>query len=312
MAENLRAMCLRARLYEYKEDWINLRRTMLPICQAFTQPNNATSQYDPQFKAEVLLRMYNANRKLGKKNATKQILDAVQADVQLRIYPGIHGVLAAEAQHPQEAMQMMASAVAHEAPWDFANRQKNIDAWLSLQEQMEVQQAQRQEEQIFQDIWGDVIEGCRCRDFSSAPQCWNDWRDAFNIEGGLESDHEEDEEDEEERRHRTGETLATAVQKALENDARQEDTEATALMGIGSNETGFTAVQEKNDLEGVDVVEYVEAVTSVMLTNDVLKWLKNADARFRGLFVKKVERLMRGERSHKLSKGLEGCQSKIL
>uniref|UniRef100_A0A7S3L325 UvrD-like helicase ATP-binding domain-containing protein n=3 Tax=Amphora coffeiformis TaxID=265554 RepID=A0A7S3L325_9STRA len=53
------------------------------------------------------------------------------------------------------------------------------------------------------------------------------------------------------------------------------------------------------------------AVTSVKLTGDVLKWLKSADARFRGLFVKKVSRLTRGERSHKLTKGLEGCQSKI-
>lgn len=52
--------------------------------------------------------------------------------------------------------------------------------------------------------------------------------------------------------------------------------------------------------------------TSIMYTDTVMKWLKTrADGKYRGLFVKRIQQLSRGERSRILAKRLKGCKNTI-
>ena len=47
------------------------------------------------------------------------------------------------------------------------------------------------------------------------------------------------------------------------------------------------------------------------VTTHVVKFIKNGDAKYREIFVKKMKQLAKGERSHKLQKPLKGCESII-
>jgi hypothetical protein len=48
-----------------------------------------------------------------------------------------------------------------------------------------------------------------------------------------------------------------------------------------------------------------------MITSHVCKFLKNGDTKYREIFVKKMKQLAKGERSHKLQKPLQGCESVV-
>lgn len=313
---------LKALIYEQKGELTNAKRELLPLCTALTEShggNENNLNVDPEFKAEVLLKMCQINQALGNRDAARKLAVAIQADPQLRCYPGIHRPLAEwqsnQQQSPERALQTLLTAVTHEAPGDVQNRHNNMEALLLLREHMELTRAERAEMDTFLRVWGNVADDLKFRNFGKSPQSWSAWRDAFAVEGGMESDDEDDER-EEGPLQQTDETLASALQKALKTDewegGHTEESETSTLAVSELTESDETTEQGGDDARTEnEIVKRVEAVESVMLTNDVLKWLKHADARFRGLFVKKVDRLMRGERSRTLSKGLDWCKSII-
>eukprot|EP00980_Cylindrotheca_fusiformis_P000143 scaffold24_cov128-Cylindrotheca_fusiformis.AAC.16 len=61
-----------------------------------------------------------------------------------------------------------------------------------------------------------------------------------------------------------------------------------------------------------DDVLFTGTHTSIMYTDTVMKWLKTrAGGTYRGLFVKRIQQLSRGERSRILAKRLKGCKNPI-
>lgn len=266
-----------------------------------------------EIKAEFLLLLRRVEAGLDLHTASK-FVQAVLSDRRLRQYPGINREIAKIHQQKGDipnALISIKSGIVHETMWNLSNQDDNVKMLCRLTEEMELAESQRREEEAFGKVWGDVLEACNKKNFDIDPTSWGDLRDMFNLQGGMESD-DEDEFDE-----KVDETLNIAAMNALrlaDNDESESHHETDAP-AAPPREDMLTEVDANIDEEKADGepenITYVDAVSSIKLTNDVLKWIKNADARFRGLFVKKVHRLARGERSHKLSKGLEGCQSKI-
>jgi hypothetical protein len=259
-------------------------------------------------KAELILTLQKTNMILGH-DPNDTCLTLLKKDRTVSQQPGVHQALASSCLRKGDqkgALEEIQAGIDGELPWYTRNRNENILQFMTLKGKMDLKEAQQKEKDDFQKTWGDLEGLCLQSNFNEQPCSWSDWRAAHTIEGGLESD---DEEEDKNLRAETGERLGTALQRALENVDESESGRPNEDYPILAD----TVVEDAlSDDDTEEIISRVEPVHNVKLTNEVLKWLKSADGRFRELFVKKVERLVRGERSHKLSKGLEGCQSKIL
>ena len=301
-------------VYQQKGETINVKRELQPLVEAFRKRK---LQVDPLLKIGIIVTLYQTNEILKQTSNQKGLVGLLEADKRLSREAGLHRTLATWYTQKQDwpaALQALQKGLANENRWDRYNRHENRTAYVALMEQIRAENRQREEENAFFHTWGSLGTACRNCNFEEQPSSWSDWRALQKMEGGYNSDEDDDDDD---LIVESGTTLSSALQKALENVDESEGDDLPHLASENipgtSNEMDDAKEKKEDDEEEDDeVLSHVEAVTSVKLTNDVLKWLKNADARFRGLFVKKIERLMRGERSHKLSKGLEGCESKIL
>lgn len=87
---------------------------------------------------------------------------------------------------------------------------------------------------------------------------------------------------------------------------------------LSLDELGISDIEDTNN-EDVDLylsettqnIENVAAVLNVEFTETVMKWLQNADSRYRIMFSDRIERLAQGERSYMLAKRLKGCNSPV-
>jgi hypothetical protein len=92
-------------------------------------------------------------------------------------------------------------------------------------------------------------------------------------------------------------TAAEIVDGEEFHDATQQDEEAT--MELDGNEDFVD-----------DTIDYGN-FSKILLTRDVLKWLDDADGKFRDLFIKKLRKLASGQRGYTMQKILKGSQSRI-
>lgn len=103
----------------------------------------------------------------------------------------------------------------------------------------------------------------------------------------------------------TDKKLNEALTSAL-NDNNTESTEDEEDLNDDFTEV---TVEENH----ADVTENLAKIdwSQFQVTAHVVKFMKNGDAKYREIFVKKMKQLAKGERSHKLQKPLVGCKSII-
>jgi hypothetical protein len=101
----------------------------------------------------------------------------------------------------------------------------------------------------------------------------------------------------------TNEKLNKALAGALSETNKDEPIDDTESESDLENEIPKDHTNRIRDIE-IDWSQF-------QVTHHVCKFLRNGDAKFREIFVKKMKQLGRGERSHKLQKPLQGCESII-
>ena len=84
-----------------------------------------------------------------------------------------------------------------------------------------------------------------------------------------------------------------------------------SLDELGISEKTESEILDPYVSESTQSVDTAAAVLNVEFTETVMKWLQNADSRYRIMFSDRVERLAQGERSYMLCKRLKGCTSPV-
>lgn len=159
-------------------------------------------------------------------------------------------------------------------------------------------QARLNEFRHFTSVWKQAADSAAER--ASAPPSLTGWalvRDEINMKKM---------EDEDENMAETDEKLSKALAGALEEedevedeyiqDEDESDTEDDAMRN--------TIIEAQEKLAMIDWSQF-------QVTSHVCKFLKTGDTKYREIFVKKITQLAKGERSHKLQKPLQGCESVI-
>jgi hypothetical protein len=82
-------------------------------------------------------------------------------------------------------------------------------------------------------------------------------------------------------------------------------------LGISSDKEEQKTEESPFISESSHIEENAAAVLNVEFTETVMKWLQNADSRYREMFSDRIERLAQGERSYMLAKRLKGCTSPV-
>ena len=96
--------------------------------------------------------------------------------------------------------------------------------------------------------------------------------------------------------------LAGALEETYDSDELADDEVLSDQRNIASENNLIDAQDDK--MSNIDWSQF-------QVTHHVCKFLKNGDAKYREIFVKKMKQLGRGERSHKLQKPLQGCKAVI-
>jgi hypothetical protein len=104
----------------------------------------------------------------------------------------------------------------------------------------------------------------------------------------------------------TDEKLNKALAGALEEDDEVED----ELVEDEVESDLEDVVMENNIIDAQDKLSMIDW-SQFQVTSHVCKFLKTGDTKYREIFVKKITQLAKGERSHKLQKPLQGCESVI-
>lgn len=97
----------------------------------------------------------------------------------------------------------------------------------------------------------------------------------------------------------------------LAGDCINTQTRELSLAELGISETEESEILDPYVSENTQNVEKAAAVINVEFTETVMKWLQNADSRYRIMFSDRIERLAQGERSYMLAKRLKGCTSPV-
>jgi hypothetical protein len=103
----------------------------------------------------------------------------------------------------------------------------------------------------------------------------------------------------------TEKVLGSAASTALEegeNDVDDEYDESDNKDYIGTSMSDRIAIENNN---------LISAETTIHLTSDVVKWIRQSDGKFRELFVRRIKQLQKGDRSRILAKSLKGSKSII-
>ncbi|KAL7552385.1 hypothetical protein ACHAWF_015633, partial [Thalassiosira exigua] len=100
----------------------------------------------------------------------------------------------------------------------------------------------------------------------------------------------------------TDDKLSRALTGALNEEKKDEPLDETEFDEALPEENSVLA--EEGPVIKIDWSQF-------QVTSHVVKFMKNGDAKYREIFVKKMKQLAKGERSHKLMKPLKGCSSII-
>ena len=105
----------------------------------------------------------------------------------------------------------------------------------------------------------------------------------------------------------TDEKLEDALLRALSDDNKTNKT-----WGVEQVEEEFSDLAVGNDHSHSEQINSEPIDWSqFQVTSHVVKFMKNGDTKYREIFVKRMKQLAKGERSHKLQKPLQGCESVI-
>ncbi len=114
----------------------------------------------------------------------------------------------------------------------------------------------------------------------------------------------------------TNKLLEDALNQAMEEGGQDQDQD----LNLEAEETSLSDNEDENDIEGdedespsnVAAIPSFGQHTKIRFTSDAVKWIKQGDAKYVSFFIKKMERLSRGDRSHKLAKALVGPKNKVI
>lgn len=138
---------------------------------------------------------------------------------------------------------------------------------------------------------------------SASPQSLSGWafvRDGFNMK-------KTEEFDEDGNLAETDEKLNKALAGALaesHNDSEDDTTDEEVDSDEDDKPENNKMMGTNNEIPKIDWSQF-------QVTHHVCRFLKRGDKAYREIFVKKMKQLAKGERSHKLQKPLQGCQSVI-
>lgn len=146
----------------------------------------------------------------------------------------------------------------------------------------------------FASVWKPVADLAAKQ--ASEPQSLTGWafvREAINLKKTVDVDEDGNLVDTHEKLNKA---LAGALEETgdIENDLQDDDIESDSE----------NIEPDNHRSQSIDWSQF-------QVTHHVTKFIKNGDAKFREIFVKKIKQLGRGERSHKLQKPLQGCESVI-
>lgn len=148
----------------------------------------------------------------------------------------------------------------------------------------------------FTSVWKQTVEAAAER--ASAPPSLTGWalvRDEINMKKAEEED---------EHMAETDEKLSKALAGALEEEDEVEDEVIEDESDLEDEMMKNNAIEAQEKLAMIDWSQF-------QVTSHVCKFLKTGDTKYREIFVKKMTQLAKGERSHKLQKPLQGCESVI-
>jgi hypothetical protein len=162
-------------------------------------------------------------------------------------------------------------------------------------------QARLSEFRHFTEVWGPTADFA-AQQASSPLQTLTGWslvRDGIHLKKTVDIDEDGNLAETDAKLNKA---LSGALQESacgLEEQAENE-VESDSENCISEN----TMNNAQDNLVNIDWSQF-------QVTHHVCKFLKNGDAKFREIFVKKIKQLGKGERSHKLQKPLQGCESVI-
>jgi hypothetical protein len=201
----------------------------------------------------------------------------------------------------EEARRGVNRALFYEEPWNPANKDENKKLFDTLSVEIREEEERRRKEEAFMEVWEPVLRLVENDDSAREERTWSD----VKVKG---YDMFDDDEANAELMDETAQKLEAAAVSAL-TVADQEPTQDeidTAESEVDSGDTGL--ITDETEVRAT-LVQF----DHIKLTDSVMKWLKQSDSKFRGLFVDKITRLAAadGPDGRKYMKRLAGCKSRI-
>lgn len=200
----------------------------------------------------------------------------------------------------EEARRDVNRAVFYEEPWNAANKAENKKLFDIFSVEIREAEERRRKEQAFFEVWEPVLK--LVEDDSSREEItWS----TVKVKGyDIFDDDEENAELMDETAQKLGAAAASALTVVDQELIRDVVDTAETEVDSGDTET----IPDETEVKATQV-----EFDHIKLTDNVLKWLKHSDSKFRGLFVDKITRLAAadGPDGRKYMKRLAGCKTRI-
>lgn len=236
----------------------------------------------------------------------------------------------------EEARKVVNRAIFYEEPWNPDNKDANIKLFDDFSTEIRAEEVRREMEVTFLETWGRLLEALDGAADSSTVSWADVKKQSYDIFAEEEGDDDlRDGGGEVVNRSETAQRLQAAAVSALTMPESELST-SEDIDAMDANGDADTAIELANGDTDVDMLEEVAAGTNeedfhdavqdeevdeallvrldrIKLTNEVLKWLKHSDSKFRGIFVDKLEILaaVDGIEGRKNKKRLVGFNTKI-
>jgi hypothetical protein len=201
----------------------------------------------------------------------------------------------------EEARRVVNRALFYEEPWNPENKIENKKLFDSLSVEIREEGERRRKEEAFLNVWEPVLKLVENDDSAREELTWS----AVKVKG---YDMFGDDEANAELMDETAQKLEAAALSAL-TVADQEPTRDAVDTAESEVDGGDTATIPDETEVKATLVQF----DHILLTDNVVKWFKHSDSKFRGLFVDKITRLAAadGPDGRKYMKRLVGCKTRI-
>jgi hypothetical protein len=202
----------------------------------------------------------------------------------------------------EEARKVVNRALCYEEPWNPVNKAENMKLFDVLAVEIREEEERLIKEQAFLEVWEPVLKLVENNDSSDVEITWSAVKTkGYDIFG-------DDDEKNAELMDETAQRLEAAAISAL-TVVDQEPT----LDVVDNAESEVDGGDIGTTLDETEVQATLVQFDHIKLTDDVIKWLKHCDSKYRGLFVDKITRLAaaEGPDGRKYMKRLVGCKTRI-